>query len=135
MKLMTQEQKKKLLQQGQANMVCAGSFDFKPVLKLFTPDANATWLITEIDPNDHDQAFGLCDLGYPELGWVSLSELAAVRGGFGLPIERDLHFTAEYPISVYAEAARHAGTIVTDDRRLREAQAALEERAKQSAAG
>lgn len=135
MQLMTQAQKQKLLEQGQANMVCAGSFDFKPVIKLFTPDANATWLITEIDPNDHDQAFGLCDLGYPELGWVSLSELAAVRGGFGLPIERDLCFEAEYTISVYAEAARSAGTIVTDDTRLKAAQAEVQARKARSAAG
>lgn len=40
-----------------------------PVVKLFTPDAGATWLLTELDPDDHDIAFGLCDLGlgYPEL--------------------------------------------------------------------
>ena len=39
----------------------------------FTPDAGATWLLTEIDPDDHDHAFGLCDLGqgFPELGYVS----------------------------------------------------------------
>ncbi|NDZ17197.1 DUF2958 domain-containing protein (plasmid) [Variovorax sp. WS11] len=35
-------------------------FDPLPVLKLFTPDAGATWLLTEIDPEDHDMAFGLC---------------------------------------------------------------------------
>lgn len=53
------------------------------MVKLFTPDAGATWLLTEIDPDDDDHAFGLCDLGLgmPELGWVSLQELAAVRGG------------------------------------------------------
>ena len=39
-------------------------------MKLFTPDANATWLLTELDPVEPDRAFGLCDLGlgYPELG-------------------------------------------------------------------
>ncbi len=43
-------------------------------------------LLTEIDPDDHDHAFGLCDLGMgmPELGWVSLQELATVRGKLGL---------------------------------------------------
>jgi hypothetical protein len=34
-----------------------------PCRKLFTPDANATWLLTEIDPEEPDRAFGLCDLG------------------------------------------------------------------------
>ncbi|SOE35329.1 DUF2958 domain-containing protein [Delftia acidovorans] len=89
-------------------------FDPAPVVKLFTPDAGATWLLTEIDPDDHDHAFGLCDLGLgmPELGWVSLSALASVRGRLGLPIERDLHFRAEKRLSAYARDARLAGRIV-----------------------
>lgn len=89
-------------------------FDPAPVVKLFTPDAGATWLLTEIDPDDHDHAFGLCDLGLgaPELGWVSLQELATVRGRLGLPVERDLHFRAEKRLSAYARDARLAGRIV-----------------------
>jgi hypothetical protein len=40
------------------------------VVKLFTPDAGATWLLSEVDPDDVHRAFGLCDLGMdgPELG-------------------------------------------------------------------
>jgi hypothetical protein len=36
-------------------------------------------LLTEIDPDDEDLAFGLCDLGLgsPELGWVRLDDGAA----------------------------------------------------------
>ena len=85
------------------------------MVKLFTPNAGATWLLTEIDPGDHDRAFGLCDLGhgFPELGYVSLAELQSVRGRLGLPIERDLHFTASKPISAYAREARLAERIVT----------------------
>jgi hypothetical protein len=48
----------------------------------------------------------------PEIGWVSLGELATVRGGLGLPIERDLSFRAEKRLSVYARDARLAGRIV-----------------------
>jgi hypothetical protein len=90
-------------------------FDPPPVVKLFTPDAGATWLLTEIDPDDTERAFGLCDLGlgFPELGYVSLAELATVRGRLGLPVERDFHFLADKPISVYAREARLAGRIVT----------------------
>jgi len=57
--------------------------DFEPVVKLFTADGNATWLLTELNP-DRDLAFGLCDLGLgePELGYVSLHELAAARSGY-----------------------------------------------------
>ena len=89
-------------------------FDPKPVVKLFTPDAGAAWLLTEIDPEDLDRAFGLCDLGlgFPELGWVSLSELQNVRGPLGLAIERDLHFRADKSLSEYAREARSAGRIV-----------------------
>jgi hypothetical protein len=77
------------------------------VVKLFTPDAGATWLLTEIDPSDPDIAFGLCDLGLgeTELGYVSLSELADVRGQIGLPIERDLYFKATKTLSEYAAEA------------------------------
>ncbi len=39
-------------------------------------------------------------------------ELAQYRGPFGLGIERDIHFTANYSLSIYAEAARAAGHIV-----------------------
>lgn len=83
------------------------ALDFKPVVKLFTPDAECTWLLTELDP-DAGLAFGLCDLGLgcPELGYVSLAELASARGKLGLPIERDLHFEANKSISAYAEEAR-----------------------------
>lgn len=86
-----------------------------PVLKLFTPDAGATWLLTELDPEDPDLAFGLCDLGLgcPELGCVRISEIEALRGRFGLPVERDLHFKAATPLSAYAGEARAKGRIIT----------------------
>ena len=84
-----------------------------PVIKLFTPDAGATWLLTEIDPDDEDLAFGLCDLGLncPELGSVRLSELDALRGKLGLPVERDEYFKADKSLSGYTEEARAAGYI------------------------
>jgi hypothetical protein len=68
--------------------------DFIPVVRLFTPDGSATWLLTELDPEDQDTAFGLADLGFgcPEIGTVSLAELKSVRGPLGLAIEIDLHF-------------------------------------------
>jgi hypothetical protein len=112
-KLITDEQHAQLLANGRQSLE-QDSFDPAPVVKLFTPDAGATWLLTEIDPDDHDHAFGQCDLGlgYPELGWVSLAEIATVRGRLGLPIERDLHFAAQKRLSAYAREARLAGRIV-----------------------
>lgn len=87
--------------------------DHVPVVKLFTPDASATWLLTEIDPDNPDVAFGLCDLGlgFPELGYVSISEIESTRGPFGLPIERDLGFHAKKVLSAYAAEARQFGHI------------------------
>jgi hypothetical protein len=100
--LITAEQRIVLLANGRASLENP-DFDPAPVVKLFTPDGGATWLLTEIDPDDHDHAFGLCDLGLgePEIGWVSLNELASVRGGLGLPIERDLSFRGEKRLSAY----------------------------------
>ncbi|BCH05666.1 single-stranded DNA endonuclease (plasmid) [Mesorhizobium sp. 131-2-5] len=113
MQLLTQDLRDQLLANGRQQLPLRGTrdeIDFVPVVKLFTPDAGATWLLTEIDPEDPDLAFGLCDLGVgcPELGSVSLVELAAVRGRLGLPVERDLHFRPNRTLSEYAsEASRH----------------------------
>lgn len=113
MKLITDELREQLLANGRQSLADDGH-DPAPVVKLFTPDAGATWLLTEIDPEDDDRAFGLCDLGqgFPELGHVSLAELEDLRGRWGLPVERDLHFKADRPISAYAREARLAGRIV-----------------------
>ena|ERR1700733_12801313 len=117
MTLFTQVQTQKLLAncQEQINNNDAGhsDIDFKPVVKLFTPDARCTWLLTELG-ND-DIAFGLCDLGLgcPELGYVSMTELREIRGSLGLRVERDLHFAAEKTLSAYAADAREHGRIVT----------------------
>ena len=83
-----------------------------PVVKLFTPDAQATWLLSELDPED-GRLFGLCDLGMgcAELGYVSLAELETVRGPLGLPVERDQWFEADRPLSAYAREASAAGRI------------------------
>ena len=56
-----------------------------PVVKLFTPNAGATWLQCEIDREGDDRAFGLCDLGqgFPELGYVSLTETGGLRRDVG----------------------------------------------------
>jgi hypothetical protein len=117
MTLITQTQHEQLVANCQAQIVRmdAGEsdIDFQPVVKLFTPDAQCTWLLTELGLDDI--AFGLCDLGMgcPELGYVCMRELREARGPLGLPIERDLHFEADKPISAYADDARTHGRIVT----------------------
>ncbi len=114
MKLLTNAQIAELL--ANAAVAARGEdHDPKPVVKLFTPVSNATWLLTELDPLDPDLAFGLCDLGLgcPELGYVRISELESVRGRLGPLVERDLHFTADRTLSEYAAAARRFGAIGT----------------------
>lgn len=118
MKLLTQDLERKLRKNGEAQKRASledRAIDFYPVVKLFTPDAGATWLLTEIDPDDPDRAFGLCDLGlgFPELGYVSLSELRALRGKLGLPVERDLFFEADRRLSTYLAEAEARGCIVS----------------------
>lgn len=118
MTLITATERAQLIANGIAQRTATNSgtaLDFYPVVKLFTPDANATWLLSELDPEDPDLAFGLCDLGLgePELGYVRLSELVSVRGPLGLPIERDQYFTADKLISAYAARARSERRIAT----------------------
>jgi hypothetical protein len=97
----------------------AAEIDFEPVLKLFTPDAAATWLITEAEPDEHYGyiLFGLADLGMgtPELGTVGFNELESFRGRLGLAVERDLYWIPKGPLSAYVDAALQAGTIVEPD--------------------
>ncbi len=113
MPLLTHAQRTALLANARSQFASGGNFDPPPVVKLFTPDGACTWLLTELEA-DGDVAWGLCDLGFgsPEYGTVSLSEITAVRGKLGLPIERDRHWSAKGPISAYIQAAQDAGRIV-----------------------
>ncbi|MBK7853708.1 MAG: DUF2958 domain-containing protein [Bacteroidetes bacterium] len=115
MELFTKEQQEQLVRNGSPQH---SGKDHNPVVKLFTPDAQCTWLITEMI--DDKTLFGLCDLGmgFPELGYINIEELKSVRGLLSLPIERDLFFEAKYPISVYAEAARWNQCVLYNEREL-----------------
>lgn len=119
MHLITLAQRTKLLENGRAQRAAIDrqdqALDFEPVVKLFTPDANATWLLSELNPDYEGLAFGLCDLGLgePELGYVSLTELAELRGPLGVPVEQDRHFAPTRTIAAYAEQARTQRRIVT----------------------
>ena len=113
MTLLTEAQREQMLANGRTSDQYNQEgklFDPFPVVKLFTPDAGCTWLLSELHPDDPDIAFGLCDLGlgFPELGSVRISELESLRGVLSLPVERDLHFVGDKPLSAYAnEARRH----------------------------
>lgn len=93
----------------------------RPVAKLFTPDGNLTWYVLEasavIDRGDREVyvplihpkhgpqggyahpncvdvlMFCLVEGYEKEFGYVSLRELAELRGLLGLPVERDMWWT------------------------------------------
>ena len=113
MLLLTQDLRVRLITNGK------GRGDHVPVVKFFNPVGSGTWLFSELD-EDGDILFGLCDLGFgcPEMGSVSLAEIAAVTLPFGLTIERDLCFEGRFPLTIYADAARVAGGITEDEARL-----------------
>ena len=93
-----------------------------PVVKFFSPVGAATWLATELD-EDGDTLFGLADLGFGthELGSFNLAEIESVRLPFGLAIERDLHFSTHFRLSVWSAWARRAGSIIRAEALLRRA--------------
>jgi hypothetical protein len=108
--LLTDELRERLLANGRD----AGT-DHVPVVKFFNPLGEGIWLATELD-TDGDTLFGLADLGDPEIGSFSLLEMTSVRLPFGMGIERDILFATDLPLSVWAEAARQAGSIRAAER-------------------
>ena len=75
MQLITDEQFDMLLENARKS-AADPAFDPRPVVKLFTPDGGATWLISAVDPDDPDILEGVCDLGLgcAEFGTVRLSK-------------------------------------------------------------
>lgn len=110
--LVTEAERELLLANGRAR-AAGREIDPLPVVRLFTPDAHATWLLAELDPSDEDSAYGLCDvgIGMPALGTVRLSELASIVGPLKRPIMRDLYFRATRTLSEYARLAQLNGSI------------------------
>jgi Protein of unknown function (DUF2958) len=118
MKLITEAQFAALLANGRAAREAAHAgldFDPKPIVKLFTPHWYARWLLTDIDPEYPQRAYGLCDPGdgRPYLGYVSLHDLDDVHGKFKFTVAADPHFVADKPLSIYANVAYTRGLIVT----------------------
>src|SRR3546814_17528099 len=70
------------------------------------PISAASWLLTELDPDDPDLAYGLCHLGLgaPKLDHVRLSLLAEVAGG---AVSCDVDFVAFQSLQSYLDESRN----------------------------
>lgn len=111
--LITETERAQMLESGRAR-ASGQAINPLPVVRLFTPDAHATWLLAALDPVDGDTAYGLCDvgIGMPALGTVKLSELAAIVGPLKRPVMRDLYFRATRTLSEYTRLAQLNGSIM-----------------------
>lgn len=111
MSLLTDQQYRQLLHNGEP---LNRNRDHYPVAKLMMPAVGAVWLLSWLDPDDTDLAFGLCDIGIcaPRLCHVSLTDILSLNETHGFAVERDSAFQALHPLSVYALAAQKAGRFV-----------------------
>lgn len=110
--LITADERTRLLANGLAR-AAGQDTDPLPVVRLFTPDAHATWLLASLDPADGDTAHGLIDLGIgmPALGTVKLSDLAAIVGPRQQRVMRDRYFQPVRRLSEYLRLAEDNGSI------------------------
>ena len=94
MKLITDTLRDRFRQVGQQDIP-----DPLVIAKFFNPSGSATWYATEYLPEDNICFGYVTGLGDDEWGYFSIDELESLKcPPFGLPIERDLHFT-EIPFS------------------------------------
>ena len=111
--LVTDEQRAALLVNGRL-AAADEQHDPLPVVRLFTPDAHAIWLLASLNPADGDTAFGVMDvgIGMPELGHIKLSDLESIVGPRKQPVMRDRYFQAVRPLSAYLRLAQENGSIL-----------------------
>lgn len=120
MTLLTDALRAILLANGSANAGREDTIDFKPVVKLFCPWGGTTWLLTEVDPEDPDIAFGLATSAWAAPNsamsasprsktFAGRAEIADVPFSVTTQIERAPHWTMirELPMNAI-EAASHA---------------------------
>jgi hypothetical protein len=113
MTFLADEQRDEMLANGAAR-ARGDDIDPYPVLKLYTPDSGASWVLTSLDA-DGDTAYGLIDMGagFTELGVVSLSMLAGIKGPRGVPVAVEPNYKARKTLSAYVADAQRDG-MVTD---------------------
>ena len=113
MSFLSNQKRQQMLTHGAAR-ARGEAIDPYPVVKLYTPDAGACWLLVSLDMGG-DLAYGLIDAGtgFPELGEVSLSMLAGIKGPRGLPVAVEPGYKPRKTLSGYLADAQRDG-MVTD---------------------
>jgi hypothetical protein len=87
-----------------------------PVAHVEVKRLGYSFLITQIDPQNTDQAFGLCDYDTDlKFSSFSIEQLKQDVMKEDSPFSTNLDFLGKYPVAVYAKVAEAVGTIVTDD--------------------
>jgi len=85
MTLITAAQRQKLLENGRAQRDAIDRqdqvLDFQPVVKLFTADGNATWLLTELNPG---KGYGSAVREQCEISLCRCSKRASGKSGMRL---------------------------------------------------
>ena len=79
----------------------AGADNIKPIIKLFTPWANCTWLVTG---EEDGILYGFADLGMDCVEFGSLftrEEVEDIEGPAGLKIERDLYWNPKPDVDYF----------------------------------
>lgn len=82
--------------------------DHVPVARFFLKGIGGTLLITELRDQDNGMAYGLCDVGAGQckVTQFDLKAFAEVMERHGYDMKRDAKFKGQYPLSVYAKAAK-----------------------------
>lgn len=124
MPLITPEIRTQLIANGKANAISPRRQinNVPPVCWIYDELSRATWLLTEIDRNDPDRAWGLVDAGdgKPDFESVSLRELEECHQPITFSDSKVITLGAHCiegwmprgPLSKYIAAAAEAGRIV-----------------------
>lgn len=122
--LITPEQRRQLRKNGAPDK---HDLDHYPVVKLHIPVYRCILLLTELDPKQPLMGYGLLDNGRerPDVTDIDIRDIQEHAETLMWPLTADTSFEAQYPISVYAQAAWKKGRYTEDETLLKEAQAHL----------
>ncbi len=122
MLIIDKEMREKLLENGKPENKGENHL---PVVQVSILGSDYQWLLTELDPEHQNIAFGLCDLGmgFPEMGYVDLKDIQnlAAMTGLVMPVICIRKMDAKYPLMTYWRASLVNSKITMDEKFLMQA--------------